>query len=488
MKLRLQAMLVLGLFFCSPALWADVDPMSQMKDFMASVSKQMATMQKTIEQQGKVINQQNEKIEQLQRYQPQVQMGAPSSDGTAQMTQSDFDNKLKDSIGDASKWLKDLKFAGDYRLRYESFQNESGNPSETDPRNRFRMRLRYGFEKTLPSDFKVGFSMATGEVAGTGNDSGLQVDPTSTNQSFDNLFNFKDIWIEKAYATYTPAWALVLPIINKLTLSAGKVANPFEKGSSDMVWDRDVKPEGAFEQIDFNIFDSPSVSVKAYGLAGQFILDEDSSSAPHMDSKLFAYQAGFDIVGDVGLEQPVGWSTAFSYYTYPDFAENGNFLIGATSLARGNSNMDANALELDADDFKVFEIYNELKLHIGEVPVNPFFDVAHNAGSNVTTQDDETWAYSLGTKIGGIKKKGDWEVSYAYKRIENNSVAAIFTDSDFGLGHAGKAGSQFKLGYGLTDNLTLNGAAWFVDNLTSGTGGVRDERQNRFQADLVWKF
>ena len=85
-------------------------------------------------------------------------------------------------------------------------------------------------------------------------------------------------------------------------------------------------------------------------------------------------------------------------------------------------------------------------------------------------------------------EKGDWELGLAYKRIEPESVVGAFNDSDFGLGHSGKRGSVFKLGYALTDSITLGGAAFFVNNLTTGTGGVRDEEQRRFQLDLAWKF
>ena len=483
MKLRLQAILLLISLFFSQTLWADVDPMAQMKDFMQSVSKEMAGMQKTIEKQNQLISQQNEKIRQLETRNPQVQMAAPSGDGAA-MTQDDFNKKLKDSIGDASVWLKDLKFSGDLRLRYEAQQFTSGSPSETDDRNRFRYRLRYGFEKKFSDEWKIGFSMASGEAS-----SGQNVDVTSTNTTFDNAFNFKDIFIEKAYATYNPQWALVLPIIKLVTMSAGKVTNPFEKGSSDMIWDRDVKPEGAFEQIDLKLVDQPEVAVNAYVLGGQFILDEDASGTNHADSELYAWQAGVNIIGETPFfETPVNLLSAVSYYTYPDFAENGNFLIGTTSLARGNSNFEGSSTELDADDFKVIEFYNELTLSALGIPIKPFVDIAHNAAANVTTQDDETWAWAFGTKFGGIQKKGDWEISYAYKRIEANSVVGAFNDSDFGNGHANKRGSQFKLGYALTDNVTLNGAAFFVNNLATGTGGVLDEEQRRFQADLVWKF
>ena len=111
---------------------------------------------------------------------------------------------------------------------------------------------------------------------------------------------------------------------------------------------------------------------------------------------------------------------------------------------------------------------------------------AANASGVFGTSEEDAWA--LGVKLGSILKKGDWELSYAYKRIGANSVPG-FSDSDFGnAGHSGHRGSVFKAGYALTDNISLNLAAFFVNNLNPGTGSVIHEEQRRFQTDLVWKF
>ena len=84
--------------------------------------------------------------------------------------------------------------------------------------------------------------MASGDKAGTqaggsttaGGTNVGNLDPISTNQTLGNLFNFKNIWIEKAYATYTPEWAKVGDAdglnISGLEVTAGKFNNPFEKG------------------------------------------------------------------------------------------------------------------------------------------------------------------------------------------------------------------------------------------------------------------
>lgn len=474
MKLKLQTMVLLISFFFSQTASADT-----MTDFMDSVSKQIALMQKTIEQQGQLISRQNEKIKQLESRSPRIEMGEASEK---------FEKNLAAKIGEADTWLKDLKFFGDGRLRYEAFNFTSGNPSESDDRNRFRYRLRIGAEKKFNDQFKAGFALASGEQA-----LGTNGDNVSTNTTFDNNFSLKDIFVDRAYAIYNPNWAKVGPV-TKAEIGGGKVANPFEKGSSDIIWDRDVRPEGAYEKVDLSLYEGEDVMVKAYGLLGQFILDEDSSASNNADAELYAFQAGLDIgVMTPAFEKPVNLLSAASWYSFSDYANVSNFTVGGTSLARGNSNFVGPATELDAQDFEVLEFYNEIKLYpfgdtaLSKVAVSPFFDIATNV-QNESQQNDEALAWAFGAKLGSLKQKGDWELSYAYKRIENDSVVGAFNDSDFGLGHSGKRGSVFKMGYALTDNIQLNGAAFFVNNLTTGTASVRDEEVRRFQADLVYKF
>ncbi len=103
-------------------------------------------------------------------------------------------------------------------------------------------------------------------------------------------------------------------------------------------------------------------------------------------------------------------------------------------------------------------------------------------------------AWSLGMKVGKVQKKGDLEAGYAYKWIGANSVVGAFNDNDFGsatYGGTGRRGSVVKLGYGLTNNVTLNGSVFLVNALNTdytNNGTIRDEETRRFQLDVNWKF
>lgn len=467
-----------ALVLASPAIADDASVMNMVND----MQKEMKNMQRTIDTQ-------NRKIDMLENRGGSGQV--VSGEATPPMSDYEFNTRLDAATGGAQKWLKDLKFSGDLRLRYEGFRTdfENGNlgNNEEDYRNRFRYRLRYGFEKKFTEDLKVGFAMASGERSTNAADPGISVDPTSTNTTFDNNFNFKDIFVEKAFASYSPGFLKNIGPLKNVDITGGKMNNAFEKGSSDMIWDRDVKPEGVSEKIDLALLDSESFDLTGYVTAGQFVLDEDSSADG--DANLFAYQFGLEPIFYVpGLERPVQHLSAVSLYDYNNYARKSNFLIGTTTLARGNTNADGLATELDAGEFKIFEYYGEIGITPMGLPIKLFFDFAKNTADQSQVINNEDRAYALGAKLGGIMKKGDWELGYAWKEIGANSVVGAFNDSDFGQGHAARKGNVFKGAYALLDNVTFNSAAFFVETLNPGTAGVIATQERRFQVDLVWKF
>lgn len=462
----------------------------------ANLTKLVEQMQQQMSQMQQTINAQNAKIASIEGHTGGVAIAKPED---PQKEELKFKTRLEKELGKDYATFKDLKFTGDLRLRYEAFDYSSGsrtsataNTLETDPRNRFRYRLRVGLEKKFSDEIAAGFSLASGDNYGVSGTSAGNVDPTSTNTTLDNNFNFKNIFVERAWATYTPAWAVVGPL-TKTEVTAGKFKNPFEKGSSDMIWDRDVRPEGVYESFDFRILDTESVKATGWFTAGQFILEEDgtlSNGITGGDANLFAYQLGLNPKFKFpGFEKPLGLTSAISFYDYSNYTNESNSTIFGTSLARGNTNMDNTASQLDAKDFNIIEIYNELRIPVGNLPVRPFMDFAHNMDDKSGIVNDHNTAYGLGVWLGEAKTKGQWEIGYAFKNIQANSVVGAFNDSDFGDGHTNKRGSVLKAKYMLTDYLEFGLAGFFVNNIyQNAAAGIPDLEARRFQADLVWKW
>lgn len=473
----------------------------------AELMSAIQTLQKQMMQMQGVIDLQNQRLSQIEKREAVIQITGPGQGagqvaGTA-MTEGEFKERLGKSLGGADQWLHGLVFKADSRLRYEAFDYSSGAPNSTPDRNRFRMRLRFGFEKTFNPEFKVGFSLGSGENLTT---NGLQSNPASQNQTMNNDFNFKNIWIEKIFATYTPEWAKVGPIA-ALNITAGKFDNPFERGSTDMIWSTAVKPEGVAEMADFNLYKGERLNVKAYAALGQFVLREagaytSAATGAQKDAELFAYQVGLNPSFDTGLmKRPVDFLSALSVYSYPGYAKYNNWRLGGLtgqSLANGNIISPDSTSQLDAANFNVLSFYQEAAFYPHGFPVRPFAEWADNLSADPRANgiQNEAHAWSLGLKLGKVQKKKDWEASYAYKWIGANSVVGAFNDNDFGTGSfggSGRRGSVIRLGYGLTDYLTLNGGVFLVNSLNTGytnpnNGNILDEEIRRFQIDLNWKF
>lgn len=376
------------------------------------------------------------------------------------------------------KWLDDLKFSGDFRLRYEA-RSEHGNANAPD-RNRFRYRLRYGFEKKFKGPFheddvmKVGFRLASANAGAR----------DSTNTTLDGQFDFDSISINRAYATYIPGWAKFTTDdgigLTGMHVTAGKFKNPFRKGSTWMIWDSDIEPEGIYEQVEFKLLDTENFDLKNTTIFGQLIVDEDGSGGAHQDSEIYAYQTVFE--SKMGSEKPVKMKNAFSFYDYNDFGVDTNFgVAGGNSLKFG----EASGATLERS-FSVFNVYNELafpfQLHKAK-GWKVYFDWHKNVSGNgldaAAAQRDHGWM--IGTKLGKAKKKGTWELKYEYAWLDANASPDVFNDSDFG--GTNRRGSVIKGAYALTDSLKFKSALFLTDRI-DGNSSERD----LWQFDLVWKF
>lgn len=159
-------------------------------------------------------------------------------------------------------WLSTVKWSGDLRLRHETQRREPA----TD-RNRERFRLRFGFVARPWDPLEIGVRLATGASG----------DPVSTNQSFTSTFDKKSVFLDRAYAKYTP-W-------DGLALTGGKMDNPFHT-VSETVWDADVTPEGVAVQG----WAPGGWAVQPFGNFGVFQVAELSGDAG--DPGLFGVQGG----------------------------------------------------------------------------------------------------------------------------------------------------------------------------------------------------
>lgn len=385
-------------------------------------------------------------------------------------------------------WLNQVTLSGDFRLRYQGEFFDDGNfPSFPDVnainqaggvtdasgfpllnstvnRHRVRYRARLGLDAKINSAVKVGLRLASGDDAGA----------ISTNKTLGDYFNKDPIWIDRAYVEITP--------LEGLSFTGGRMPNPF--WSTDMVWDPDINPEGAAISARHD-FGEQVAGLKLFGVGGAFPLQERGKD--HKDRWMYGAQVGFEIapVEDLTVKGAV------AYYAYDRVQSEKNAPDGSRlndytappSLSQGNSVFNIRTDGLTtlaglASDFDLLNVTtsltyngfgaNRIKLTADYV-VNQSFDapeIARLRGEEGVAPGDSGWQLRLDAGRDSIKKRGDWQLVAAYKRIETDAVLDIFTDSDFGLGGTDVKGYALEGNLGIYDN-TFVGVSWLSTNAIS---------------------
>ena len=157
-------------------------------------------------------------------------------------------------------------------------------------------------------------------------------------------------------------------------------------------------------------------------------------------------------------------------------------------------------------DASVTYTLDKFPLNTGPFPIRVGGEVIHN--DRADHNNNGWWA---GVFLGKSGKKGTWELSYRYKKLEADAWYEEFVDSDFGayrqvgLANSGASGGYragtgneghiVKFAYSPSDAFTI-GATWFYVFMIDEPNVVstptqkldKDSAQHRVQLDATWKF
>ena len=334
-------------------------------------------------------------------------------------------------------WAERIRWSGDFRYRYESTAIDY-NPD----RNRNRIRARAHLQADVSETMKVGIGLASGSD-----------DPVSTNQTLGGGGSSKPLSLDLAYFEWTG--------INDTKVLGGKFKNDlYRPGDNGLLWDSDWRPEGTSVTYD-------NGTLFAVGL-GTWV-ESDSSKAQQEFS--YALQAGVNLdLGDTailtlgGSYIHINSAGKGSFYGDDDFFGNSFDPVTGTYLY--------NYYELEG--------FAQLGFSVLDRPAFIFADYVYN-----TEVDENNVGYAFGAQFGSVKKKGDWEISYTYEKLEADAVFGLLTDSDFGNGGTDAKGSIFKGAYAFHDNWFFS-ATYFLNVIDIDTPEPAD--YNRWQLDLNFKF
>ena len=131
------------------------------------------------------------------------------------------------------KGLGPISFSGDIRFREEPI---FGGPSDQGlQRARTRLRARFNALADLGTQFRAGFTVASGDLN----------DPTSTNQTLTGFYSRKPVAIDLAFVEYKPDW------LKSFNFVGGKFRYPWY--NTELTWDKDLNPEGAAQSFAFEL-------------------------------------------------------------------------------------------------------------------------------------------------------------------------------------------------------------------------------------------
>ena len=377
----------------------------------------------------------------------------------------------KGTSASVPQWVQNIKMKGDLRLRYQGERRDIDKQGNGDAavRDRFRFRLRTGIEAKVLDNMNVAFGLASGSDG----------DPRSTNQTFQDSFAKKPVWIDYAYAQWTP--------MKELALTGGRTKNPFWL-TSDNLWDYDINPEGAALQASYN----PVPDVNLFLNTAAFVVDELNPDVE--DPWMAGIQSGADwffIPGKADAKVAVSWYDLMNQRgKIPDWSAGTNTRLPGGAAAGYAYNFMPIVLDGAVSFQEPFSGIAFLgdHVHFAQIFANGVF----NPGSQSTREIANHEATSnqrlgglLGVAFGDqkVSKLGQWQMMARYEYLEANAWPDFLPDSDTYNGSTNVKGPKVSLQLGLMDNVTFV-ASYFNSRYIIGP----ERPQSLWQADLVWKF
>lgn len=377
----------------------------------------------------------NGSINQAQYNELQGDLAKETKEKADQKAQSERLSSFEQKVA----WAAKTQIKGDVRLRYEDVNVDNPN-SRSGNQDRERVRARVGFYSEINPQVDAGIRVATGSSS----------DARSTNQSLDNYFDKKSLWVDLAYLDWHPT------AVPNLHLIGGKMMQPWVS-MGDVIWDSDINPEGVAVTYRTNLG-----AAELFGSAGHYTLkdnvDGDGVQFKH-DAQLYHGQLGTKFNAADTVKVTVGGSI----YGFDNDKKS------AVLRSFGNT----------TDEFNLVEGFGQVDFTGFAIPLSAYGQFVKNTES--TDGEDKAWLAGLKTKLGA------WSLDYNYRDVQRNAVVSLFTDSDFGAGFTGSRGHKFKVGYEIDKNFSL-GAAYLMAKTDLSQLPNSNADVDTLQVDLEAKF
>jgi hypothetical protein len=416
--------------------------------------------------------------------------------------ETDLGNSRKD-IEERLKTLGPFAFSGDLRLRAEP---TFGGPSDrSQDRFRERIRLRVNAEAALNDQLRGGFSLASGDLN----------NPISTNQTTNQYTTRKPIAIDRAYAAYNPSW------FRPLTLTGGKFVYPWF--NTELVWDKDLNPEGAGETLAFNMKTPLLKKFSVVGFQLPFAENRRTAAGDKSFFNTMVYGEQLQTFWRLGNRIKLSAYSSFYDWKYADSIALSVTTINAASPVEGLLPLNNNGLQNSiatvtatnavtgattitsaqfASKFGILDSLAQFDIQTPSErwPVILVGDFAQNtrACENVRNipvravfsapcDSHARHAYWLEARLGRTDRKGDWQFGYTRIVIEREAVIGAFNYSEIFPSNNVEI-HRSEVMYQLFRNVTLQLNALIGRTLGTAGSPPLQPLWERLQFDVTYKF
>ena len=369
-----------------------------------------------------------------------------------------------------SSSLAEFKLSGDLRMRYEANSQTpelaTGGAAVSNETSRQRYRFRFNGDMILQKGWTAGFALETAQASDSGN------------QTFTGGADDYGIFLTRAYVGWQPNlnWNFVV----------GKQKNPFY--TTDMRWDGDINPQGAFEGYKLFIGSKDTLELRAMQHI-MFDNNEQLAGPAGRDTWMFEHQA------------------AYTHWFAPDNLSSAIFAIGYTSY--GQSTMTGLLNSATFTGTTRAQNYGTLSGEVNLANIRGpgtalkfYWDGSYNftgatrayrvynVNSTLFDEGSGAWLAGIGYSYGTGKVQGDYSAKLDYREVGLTSIDPNTNDSDWGFGKTNQKGLKLALSYNVTDfanlNVTYFDTKVMQEKMTFALGNLN--RSSELLVDLVVKF
>ena len=115
-------------------------------------------------------------------------------------------------------------------------------------------------------------------------------------------------------------------------------------------------------------------------------------------------------------------------------------------------------------------------------------EMAKRTGTDILDGKDIGYMAKLQVGYPTTVKRGDWNVSLAYRYLGSDAVLDAFTNSDFGLGGTNNKGFILGANYGIDKNTWVT-ARWLssslIDSMAPQVSGVATTPPTKLSVDML---